>query len=74
MWDAGRRTPDAGKSKNNMSTPQWGGHNDISVLKETREAIFKSKICANKITLVVCVKESIAQISSHDNASIFTFL
>ena len=23
----GRRTPDAGKSKNNMSTPQWGGHN-----------------------------------------------
>ena len=23
----GRRTPDGGKSKNNMSTPQWGGHN-----------------------------------------------
>ena len=23
----GRRTTDAGKNKNNMSTPQWGGHN-----------------------------------------------
>ena len=23
----GRRTADGGKSKNNMSTPQWGGHN-----------------------------------------------
>ena len=23
----GRRTADSGKSKNNMSTPQWGGHN-----------------------------------------------
>ena len=27
QWDARRRTADGGKSKNNMSTPQWGGHN-----------------------------------------------
>ena len=25
----GRRTLDGGKSKNNMSTPQWGGHNYV---------------------------------------------
>ena len=38
MRDAGHRTPDAGhrtsdgeKSKNNISTPQGGGHNKISV-------------------------------------------
>ena len=24
----GCRTLDGGKSKNNMSTPQWGGHNE----------------------------------------------
>ena len=37
MRDAGHRTPDAGhrtsdgeKSKNNISTPQGGGHNNIS--------------------------------------------
>ena len=26
-WKPSVRTPDSGKSKNNMSTPQWGGHN-----------------------------------------------
>ena len=38
MRDAGHRTPDAGhrtsdgeKSKNNISTPQGGGHNDYNV-------------------------------------------
>ena len=42
MRDAGHRTPDAGhrtsdgeKSKNNISTPQGGGHNDkVPDLKE----------------------------------------
>ena len=29
----GRRTPDTGKSKNNMSTLQWGGHNYSAKLK-----------------------------------------
>ena len=36
MRDAGHRTPDAGhrtsdgeKSKNNISTPQGGGHNEL---------------------------------------------
>ena len=28
----GRRTADGGKSKNNMSTPQWGGHNTLQTL------------------------------------------
>ena len=27
MRDAGHRTPDGEKSKNNISTPQGGGHN-----------------------------------------------
>ena len=27
MRDAGHRTPDGRKSKNNISTPQGGGHN-----------------------------------------------
>ena len=38
MRDAGHRTPDAGhrtsdgeKSKNNISTPQGGGHNNVAV-------------------------------------------
>ena len=30
----GRRTADGGKSKNNMSTPQWGGHNKIKPVTE----------------------------------------
>ena len=40
MRDAGHRTPDIGqrtsdgeKSKNNISTPQGGGHNNHSMLK-----------------------------------------
>ena len=39
MRDAGHRTPDAGhrtsdgeKSKNNISTPQGGGHNNVSMV------------------------------------------
>ena len=39
MRDAGHRTPDAGhrtsngeKSKNNISTPQGGGHNNVNVM------------------------------------------
>ena len=39
MRDAGHRTPDAGrrtsdgeKSKNNISTPQGGGHNSLDTL------------------------------------------
>ena len=39
MRDAGHRTPDAGhrttdgeKSKNNISTPQGGGHNEFFML------------------------------------------
>ena len=28
--DIGQRTSDGGKSKNNIFTPQGGGHNDIS--------------------------------------------
>ena len=31
--DIGRRTSDAGKSKNNISTPQGGGHNYTNVIK-----------------------------------------
>ena len=47
--DIGRRTPDIGqrtsdgeKSKNNISTPQGGGHNDYST-----ELSFQSKSCQN---------------------------
>ena len=29
--DIGRRTSDGGKSKNNISTPQGGGHNSLSL-------------------------------------------
>ena len=32
MRDAGHRTSDGGKSKNNISTPQGGGHNNIATL------------------------------------------
>ena len=39
MRDAGHRTPDAGhrtsdgeKSKNNISTPQGGGHNTVNAI------------------------------------------
>ena len=31
--DIGRRTSDGGKSKNNISTPQGGGHNKIETLQ-----------------------------------------
>ena len=31
--DIGRRTSDGGKSKNNISTPQGGGHNNLSSIK-----------------------------------------
>ena len=31
--DIGRRTSDGGKSKNNISTPQGGGHNKCAQLK-----------------------------------------
>ena len=38
----GRRTPDGGKSKNNMSTPQWGGHN---YSENTRyQSLFEKKL------------------------------
>ena len=33
--DIGRRTSDGGKSKNNISTPQGGGHNNFSVKYDT---------------------------------------
>ena len=46
MRDAGHRTPDAGhrtsdgeKSKNNISTPQGGGHNDLVLSKNLKVAI-----------------------------------
>ena len=29
--DAGQRTSDGGKSKNNISTPQGGGHNKVDI-------------------------------------------
>ena len=32
MPDIGRRTSDGGKSKNNISTPQGGGHNDTEIV------------------------------------------
>ena len=32
MRDAGHRTPDGAKSKNNISTPQGGGHNSNMTL------------------------------------------
>ena len=46
MRDAGHRTPDAGhrtsdgeKSKNNISTPQGGGHNDFGFLVDITPAV-----------------------------------
>ena len=35
----GRRTADGGKSKNNMSIPQWGGHNYICVYRSCKELV-----------------------------------
>ena len=35
MHDAGHRTPDGRKSKNNISTPQGGGHNSIARLDDS---------------------------------------
>ena len=35
------RTPDGGKSKNNVSTPHWGGHN-YSVKKVQKYGVFPS--------------------------------
>ena len=32
MRDAGHRTPDGAKSKNNISTPQGGGHNSVDCI------------------------------------------
>ena len=53
MRDAGHRTPDAGhrtsdgeKSKNNISTPQGGGHNYAEHLTKV---VFGKFICANKV-------------------------
>ena len=34
MRDAGHRTPDGEKSKNNISTPQGGGHNNTNWKKK----------------------------------------
>ena len=46
MRDAGHRTPDAGhrtsdgeKSKNNISTPQGGGHNSTGLLFHTEVVV-----------------------------------
>ena len=36
--DIGRRTSDGGKSKNNISTPQGGGHNDVHLALARGEA------------------------------------
>ena len=33
-FPSNERKPDAGKSKNNMSTPWWGGHNYQSLPNE----------------------------------------
>ena len=53
MRDAGHRTPDAGhrtsdgeKSKNNISTPQGGGHNYTEHLTKV---VFGKFICDNKV-------------------------
>ena len=39
MRDAGHRTPDGEKSKNNISTPQGGGHNKTRALTECTHLI-----------------------------------
>ena len=39
-------TADGGKSKNNMSTPQWGGHNDImSTISFRDRHVFTAILC-----------------------------
>ena len=52
------RTPDAGKSKNDMSTPQWGGHNKetdvVSVSNDTYIDI--------KFDLFLAIKKSVFHI------------
>ena len=37
MRDAGHRTSDGGKSKNNISTPQGGGHNSTKTSNLNKE-------------------------------------
>ena len=45
----GRRTADGGKSKNNMSTPQWGGHKYYKIKqKEVQEV--ENKVQSHIIT------------------------
>ena len=55
MRDAGHRTPDGEKSKNNISTPQGDGHNDtingvkgektILLYKLTEQFPFEVTLC-----------------------------
>ena len=52
MRDAGHRTPDIGqrtsdgeKSKNNISTPQGGGHNSCTKLGVSSSGYMRSRYC-----------------------------
>ena len=54
MRDAGHRTPDIGrrtsdgeKSKNNISTPQGGGHNDSKVSSFQQKVLYSMFIYNN---------------------------
>ena len=76
MRDAGHRTPDAGrrtsdighrtsdgeKSKNNISTPQGGGHNNTSLAGLILEIIH-----LNNILLSVCVPHNLTTTNIYDN-------
>ena len=52
-----RWTPDGGKSKNNMSTPQWGGHNTHVLTKVAKIETFQ--FCIEYFPTTLWVKNSV---------------
>ena len=67
--DAGRRTPDIGhrtsdgeKSKNNISTPQGGGHNNLP-LKETDTPEHE-----HTLNIMMCIVEKPAAVQNYQQS------
>ena len=59
-------TPDGGKSKNNMSTPQWGGHNSSLPNLYFHGAVFKQEGQR-------CPKRRVAQAAIRLATAVITF-
>ena len=55
--DIGRRTSDGGKSKNNMSTPQGGGHNKTLNLILNLQMMWFSPFTKFLSDVTICLKQ-----------------